>query len=275
MLRQELSKTLKRPLGVIIAISAIIVSTTGGFLKVDSTDPNQLAAVISIAKFCQHSAWWFIPLFTILGLLAQYGRTRLGSPDAWDLVQYLLDKYREEMFGKDEETKEQPEFFHRITLYKYVHWRWALVFWPWSEWLVPVARSGSTTKANIPCFRASRNKPDKAEGVAGQTWVRVNSRIPVYGLPDISMKQPDPADVVQYAARTFVSEKWVKKQMQKQKRGPQARALLGSPVETKGKDWGVLVIDTLSPEPIRLKQIFKNSTFQAYTGVLSKVLDKV
>jgi hypothetical protein len=251
------------------------VATIAGFLKVDAADPQQWEAVLLVAKFCHHSAWWFIPFFTILGLLAQYGRTRIASPDAWDMVQYLLDKYREDTFGKDEETKEHPEHFHRITLYKHVHWRWVFVVWPWSEWLVPVARSGSTTKTHIPCFRGSRNNPDKAEGVAGQTWAQVKSRVSVFNLPDISMERPDPADVKLYAKMSFVSEKWVWKQIRKQERGPQARALLGSPVEAKGRDWGVLVIDTRSPASIRLKQVFKSPTFQAHSAVLSRVLDKV
>ena len=188
-------------------------------------------------------------------------------------MQYLLDQYREEMFGKDEETKEEPEHFHRVTLYKY-GWHWALVMWPWSGWVVPVARSGSTTKTKIPCFRASRNEPDKAEGVAGQTWVR-NRRVPVFNLPNLNIESPSEPDIEEYAKQTFVSEKWMYNRIQKHKKGPQARSLLGIPLETKGKSWGVLVVDSRSQESIGLKKVSKSYSSQAYYSVLSRLLEKL
>lgn len=207
MLRQELSGKVNVPLKFAIGLSTFIVGIVAALLKVSTYDTQKIPFVSAIVTHCHNNAWWIILTFTIIGFLAKYGSTHIGSPDIWQLVQYLLDQYREEMFGKDEETKEEPEHFHRVTLYKYDWCRWALVMWPWSGWVVPVARSGSTTKTKIPCFRASRNEPDKAEGVAGQTWVR-NRRVPVFNLPNLNIESPSEPDIEEYAKQTFVSEKW-------------------------------------------------------------------
>ena len=236
---------------------------------------SETPIVLAVVTFSHQSSWWIIPISMIIALVAQYARSHIGSPETWVLVQYILDQYRDEMFGKDNETKEDPQHFHRVTLYKATRWRWALVRWPGSEWVVPVARSGSTTKTKIPCFRASRNDPNAAEGVAGQTWARVSRLVPAFELPDLNMEHPNQADIETYARKTFVSNEWVRRQIRKQKRGPQARALLGIPVEAKGNSWGVLVVDSRSSQPIQLKKVFKSPSFQAHSGVLSRLLEKV
>lgn len=71
--------------------------------------------ISSFFDLCQHNAWWIIILFTCAGGLSQFLNNRIGSPDIWRVVQHILDQYREEVFGKDEDTKEDAEHFHRIT----------------------------------------------------------------------------------------------------------------------------------------------------------------
>ena len=274
MLRQGLSRRVRKPLNATIGISAFAVTTLSALLKVTPDDVGN-PIVLSVVTFSHRSSWWVIPISLIIGLIAQYARSNVGSPDVWELVQYILDRYRDEMFEKNNETNEDPQHFHRVTLYKSTRWRWAFVRWPGSEWVVPVARSGSTTKTKIPCFRSSRNNPNAAEGVVGQTWARVNRRVPAFELPDLNMEHPNEADVETYARRTFVSVEWVKWQIKKQQRGPQARALLGIPVEAKGNSWGVLVVDSRSPQPIQLNKVFKSPGFQAHSDLLSRLLEKV
>lgn len=270
MLRQELSRKINSPLRIVKIASVSIVGIMGALLKASVPDIPFLSSVII---HCQHNAWWIIILFSCVGGLSQCLNNRIGSPDNWEIVQHILDQYREEVFGKDENTKEEPEHFHRITLFKHFKRRYALVRWPWSGWIVPVARSGSSTKTKIQCFLASKERPDEAEGVAGHTWA-CNQNIIVSDLPDLSIDNPQETDIIEYAKRVFVTIEWIHNRMKTNRRGLQCRSLLGICIEVKGTHWGALVIDSRNPEPSRLK-LSKNTKLECYKDILSKLLEKV
>lgn len=267
MLRTERSEKIEYVLKIIKLIAASLVLCTSALLK---ASVPKIPLISSFIELCQHHAWWIIILFTCVGGLAQYFSNRIGSPENWRIVQYLLDQYREEIFNKDENTKEDAEHFHRITLFKHLKWRCAFVRWPWSGWVVPVARSGSTTRTKIQCFLTSKEHPDDAEGVAGQTWVR-NREVKVCGLPDLSIDNPPENDIIEYAKKAFVSKEWIYKRIRTNRRGLQCRSLLGICIEAKGIPWGVLVIDSRHPEPSRLK----SAKIKIYNDILSKLLENV
>lgn len=271
MLRDALSEKVNLYLGCVKYISAFIVLFMSAVLKAPILKIPYIPFFISL---CQHNAWWIIILFTFVGGMAQYFSNRIGSPGNWQIVQYLLDLYREEIFNKDENTKEDAEHFHRVTLFKHFSWRWALVRWPWSGWVVPVARSGSTTRTKIQCFHASKERPDDAEGVAGQTWVR-NRPVLVSALPDLSIENPQNTDIQEYAKRAYVTEEWIRNRMRTNRRGLQCRSLFGVCIEAKGVPWGVLVIDSRNPEPSRLKTASRNSKLEICKNVLNRLLEKV
>lgn len=271
MLRQERSEKVNAYLQYVKYGSGIIVVIVSSSLKANVPDIPFLSSVI---VHCQHNAWWIIMLFTIAGGLSHYLNSLIGSPGNWRIVQHILDQYREEVFGKDENTKEDAEHFHRITLFKHSKWRWALERWPWSGWVVPVARSGSRTKTNIQCFLASKECPDDAKGVAGQTWAR-NREVTVCGLPDLSIDNPPENDIIEYAKKAFVTEVWIRNRMRTNRRGLQCRSLLGICIEVKGVPWGALVIDSRNPEPSLLKKATKNQKLQAYKDILSRLIEKV
>lgn len=267
MLRTELSGKIGYFLKITKPTAAIIVLFTSAVLRAPALKTPLISSFIEL---WQHSAWWIIMLFTLVGGLAQYFSNRIGSPDNWRIVQYLLDLYREEVFNKDESTKEDAEHFHRVTLFKHLKWRWAFVRWPWSGWVVPVARSGSTTRTKIQCFLTSKERPDDAEGVAGKTWAS-NREVKVCGLPDLSIDNPPENDIMEYAKKAFVTKEWICNRMRTNRRGLPCRSLLGICIEAKGIPWGVLVIDSRHPEPSRLK----SPKLKTYNDILSKLLEKV
>ncbi|MBM4054123.1 MAG: hypothetical protein FJ264_05515 [Planctomycetes bacterium] len=270
MLRQELSEKVNYFLQKVKYISGGIVLFISALLKANVPDIPFISFFVNI---CQHNAWWIIISFTCVGGLSQLLNNRIGSPDIWRIVQHILDQYREEVFGKDESTRKDAEHFHRITLFKHCKWRWALIRWPCSGWLIPAARSGSRTKTKIQCFLASKEHPDEAEGVAGQTWAR-NREVKVFNLPDLSVNSAPEDNIIEYAKKAFVSKEWISNRMKRNRRGLQCRSLLGICIEVKGIPWGALVIDSRNPEPSQLKKI-RSSKLKAYESILSRLLERL
>ena len=227
-------------------------------------DPKHLTGVwqvfVSPLMWIQDRAWLFLIAIGIFIAAATAARRAVGPPWVWDAIHSNLDSFRDYAFP------DQPGDMlheHRVTLFKYVRWHWCLRKWPWSGWLVPVERSGHTTRRTNTAFRAPDDAND-AEGVAGVTWAS-KSALPIHELPDLS-GQPSSEEVADYAKKTFVSQEWVEAYI---KRGRMlARSFLGIPVEVGGKRWGVLVLDS--------KREMRNSprNLNLYT-ILSKFLSKL
>jgi hypothetical protein len=268
MLRQDVSLKLGTILNVVSIVSSFFVALIGGFLKVEPKEYEGWQFIQTILTRTQKSAWWTIPTLTIVAALAQFIKSRIGSSSKWRTVQYLLDQYKDAIFEKHATAKDDPEHFHRVTLFKHVKWRWGVCRWPWTEWMVPVARSGHTTHSrHIRRFRAPANYPDEAEGVAGQVWVQKKA-IPVYNLPILSLNT-SPQDLETYARRVFLSVEW----LEKRKDRPSARSLLGIPLEVKGQVWGALVVDSRSPNDISSKKVLNSPLFRNLSGFLAKLLE--
>ncbi|HWQ35343.1 MAG TPA: GAF domain-containing protein [Blastocatellia bacterium] len=270
MLRQEWSEKLGKWLIIPIWVCAVLVSFISALLK---ADPNQFQSPLaqSSIRYLHNSAWWIILVLTVAGAVAQLIRSYLGPSVVWHTVQYLLDQYREEMFGKGGSSSDDPQYFHRITLFKHVSWHWGVVRWPWSGWMIPVARSGYLTRSRIAKFRASENDPGNAEGVAGQAWAQ-GRPVQVYGLPDINSDSASENALADYASQGYVSRKWLERRRKKRK--SHALSLLGIPVEVKGRPWGVLVVDSQSPNEIISEKALKGQRYKTLGRFLSRLLEK-
>ena len=209
----------------------------------------------------QSQSWWLLPLLLILtGTIGLY-RKIAGPPWVWDTIKHYLDIFRDDVFdiGPQDATHH-----HRVTLFKYVWWRWGWVKWPWSGWLIPVERSGHTTQDNITCFRAP-DAADSAEGVAGLTWSRRNAIVEISNLPDLGAS-PTTANFETYARHTGVTVQWLR-----QKR-PKARSFYGIPVEVKGKLWGVIVLDSRSPAGVNQNA---GKSYKSFTRFLARLIERV
>ena len=271
MLRLDWSEKFDRWLNVTSGASPIIVAIVGSILKIEDAyfkSPIFLGIISAI----RNRAWWIILTFSVIGILAQVIRARIGTPVVWQTVQYLLDQYWEELFEKANGVVNDPRYFHRITLFKHVKWHWGFVRWPWSGWMIPVARSGHKTRSRIAKFRASSDAPDKAEGIAGQAWA-YERRVQIYGLPDINTDTVAETDIDDYASQGSVSRKWIEKRRGKKK--SHALSLLGIPVEVKNKPWGALVVDSRNPNEILNEAALKKQKYKSLVNILSKLLEKV
>lgn len=242
-------------------MSIIISASLSASLR---ADPKHLTGGWQIFSpplaWIQDRAWILLIAVGLFLALSTSVRKIVGPPWVWDAIHSYLDSFREYAFP------DQPGDMlheHRVTLFKYVRWHWCLKKWPWSGWLVPVERSGHTTRRTSASFRAP-DDANEAEGVAGATWAS-KLAVPVVDLPDLSA-EPSADDVAQYARKTFVSKEWVEAYIRRGR--PLARAFLGIPVELGGKRWGVIVLDS------RREMHNSSRNLNLYT-ILSKFLSKL
>ena len=242
-------------------VGGILVALVGASLKADPSKWSVWSALAGrTLLWLQSTAWLTLPLLTLGFGSAQLLRRLLGPPWAWGVIHYLLDQFQGYVFaGKGNE----PLHFHRVTLFKYRRWRVCFSRWPWSGWLTPVERSGHTTKRRISVFRAP-DDADCAEGIAGQTWAR-NQVVVVSDLPSLE-GTPSPQDIHEYAKRSWVSADWA------ERRPPLARSFCGIPVQTKGKLWGVIVIDSRGEKIAGTRSVGRYTLVSRFLG---KLLEKV
>jgi hypothetical protein len=161
MRRHSLWGFVYRALFIFQWIAGTALATIGASAK---ADPTQWHLATGVLTWAQQSAWISIPLLTAGLALMQVVRSMIGPPWVWDTVHYLLDKFQEHVF----EGQSGPLHHHRVTLFKYTRRRLWFCRWPWSGWLVPVERSGHTTRRSHTVF-LTPDDADQAEGIAGQT----------------------------------------------------------------------------------------------------------
>lgn len=271
MLRQNISHRWSTFLTVTTTISGMLVIIIGALLKVNPQQYQAWPTLQTTVVQLDDAAWWLIPSFAIIAGLSQAAKKKIGSINTWTTVHYLLEEYKDALFEKHATAREDPAHYHRVTLFKYVRWRWAFARWPWTGWMVPVARTGHTTHSwRIPRFRAPRSDPDSAEGVAGQTWVR-NKTVPVFGLPAIEPATSDDQKET-FCSRAFVSRRWLERRLRRKNPSAMPRSLLGIPVEVGGDPWGALVVDSRSESDISDKKARNTPRYKTLTEVLSKLL---
>jgi hypothetical protein len=188
-------------------------------------------------------ARWIFLVCAILLASTNKITTYLKPPETWGAIHSFLDNLRDYFF----QGSQDPVHSHRVTLFKWKKWTWSWrelsirrKRWPWSSWLVPVARSGHTMQCSSTRFLAPRDKPQFTESFAGQVWTRNETRV-LNKLPDLH-SSPSEGDFESYARATSVSVDRLKRRLNEDK--PCARAFCGMPVEVNNKLWGVIVIDT-------------------------------
>lgn len=243
-------------------LSVVLLGMLAGAVR---SDADRVGARWPFAReallWIQDFAWYTYPLLSVLALLMQWMRQEIGAPWIWETVERALDDFRDYVFSA---KKGDPEHHHRATLFKYRRWRWCLERWPWSGWLVAVARSGHTTQEQIVAFRPYKRDPDRAEGIAGRAYARRRTLL-VTGLPDLET-DPSPQAYEEYAKSGGVTVEWLRKNQ------PKARSLCGIPVEAGGQPWGVIVLDSRSERGISRRY---NRVFDLFAATLSKPLERI
>jgi hypothetical protein len=236
----------------------------GAGLKIDRAwlKSTPFAAADSIVGFVCNWTWLILVCMAVILPAAQFVRQQIGSLWVWEHLAIVLDKLQEVIHAGNQID---AVHHHRVTLFRYrKFWLCFRLCSPWSGWLVSVARSGHTTLNHRVVFRAP-DDADAAEGIAGLAWSR-NHPFTVDNLPLLNTGS-DNAEIANYAVRTNVSEREVKRRIVRP--GPLARSYYAQQLRVKDKVWGVLVFDSISPAVPNVDAIT-----QAYF-VLGKTLSKL
>ena len=206
---------------------------------------------ISVTTYVSHeapgsSAWplskvagaadWLLPLFAVLVAILGPARSSFGAFSRWRTVHGLLSSLRGLMF-REEIGAGAKDHHHRVTLFKRVRFRWTLTR-PFAGWLIPVERSGNSTQRSNAVFLAP-DHPDDATGIAGQAYFQEDILI------QDGLKAP--SEDVEGSKEEYAEKTWVEVNFYGE-RLPSARSYVGIRVTVKGKPWGVLVVDSISPD---------------------------
>ncbi|WP_376692755.1 hypothetical protein [Wenzhouxiangella sp. EGI_FJ10409] len=245
-------------------------STLVGFSLQFPVDDETVALIRIPVAFLEAHAPVILLLAAAVALFAQLFRGRFGNPWAWETVETLLGELREHLIA--DKYLREPLHHHRVTLFRHQKfkldpgirrlWRkgepWR---WPWKGWLVQVARSGHTTQNTKRTFCAP-DYAELAEGVAGQTWVRLTT----FEVRDIDPPTlDDPDSISNYAQETYVSEEYVKAKLRATETFP--RSMIGFPIEKGGKPWGVIVVDSIHGDGIESYGDFDKASVIAQTAI--------
>jgi len=203
--------------------------------------PSAAGPFQPLLAYLQGVSWWAMPVIYISNVGFQAGSKAISPPWVWDTVRAVLDQLRVHAFKPAQGELMQS---NRVTLFKYVRWRWSLCEWPWSGWLVPVERSGYTTRRTDTAFLAP-DDGDRAEGVAGRAWAS-GGVVSKSNLPSVTADSPV-AEQQRYAEETYISLETLKRRLAAKK--SVALSLTAFPVEVKNRVWGVIVFDSRSKQP--------------------------
>jgi hypothetical protein len=243
--------------------AAVLVA---GASRVDASGLSAVPILRPTFAAIHTHVWWIVPLFICLAALFSTIRKHVGEPWVWDTIHHLMNTYRDFVFSDE---RNENRHHHRVTLFRFhrvFHYPCFLV-WPWESRLIPVARSGHATQNTDTTFVAP-DDADRAEGFAGKTWATFSTMI-VNDLPDLDTDSSDEA-VQFYAKQAFFSEDWLRRRIKAKRIN--GRSFCGIPIRVKGREWGVIVIDSRSPKSIKKEA---EAHYDVMGKVLSKLLERV
>ncbi len=259
-LRSSLYPWLKLVPTVLASVSAI----TTALLKADpKTTTAQFGPAIGTALYILQVNSWLILFFSALAIILLNMLLRwIGEPWRWNAIQVVLDRLRDNVYKK--EFPRDPYHYHRVTLFKHVPFSVRLRIWPWSGWLVSMARSGHTNQNVLSVFKAP-DDGDNAEGVAGLAWISKQPES-ISGLPEINAESSDDL-IEEYAKDVNVSASFVKRRIAKKRSNP--RSLIAIPIEVNNQVKWIVVLDSRSPKDLRE---IADAAASSYTPIISHLL---
>lgn len=174
-----------------------------------------------------------------------------------------LKALRQILVALQAEVMKTPQTYnpenYRVTLFRWAKWsfrgwlqhrktRLRRRLWPWSGWLVPVARSGENHFSSTR-FCAPRSMPQghvTGHGICGTAWLV--GQADASGLP-LLMTNSLKSDVALYSSQTHICENEVSARIADGR--SLARALYAERISPKGKpNWGVVIYDSVDPVAI-------------------------
>lgn len=262
---------INRTLTVIISVCAFLISNLDAS---QSPPPFLKDLLLKTQEFLKGNAWWII-VYSIglqftLWLVKKFF---LSDPKLNEAITAALDNAR--TFLIDEQYQHtDPEHHHRVTLFKHTGfcyrprpirsywWFWGRcggkkVRHPFSGWLVPVARSGHTTK-NVRSVFLAPDDAEHSEGIAGKAWSQSG---PIYKNDLIELhSNSNDTNVGRYSKACFIDPQWTRRRLNNRK--PRARSYLGFKINLNDQAWGVIVVDSTRPDGVKNPQALQQQLAQ-------------
>lgn len=177
----------------------------------------------------------------------------LGDPWIHEKLQFILDEYQGKVFanGAPKDHDRVTIFQHRKNCLFARHWSAKEWYRPWgnnkpfSDYLVPILRSGHMSQKSKAIFYAP-DESDKAEGVAAMAWAR-GSSVVLNDLPEIT-PVTGKREREKYARTTKCDIGLLDRYIADGRQPP--RSIAAIPIDCNGKLWGVVVLDSRSPQGV-------------------------
>lgn len=242
-----------------ILLSGVITPILGTFVFWSrNLDDDTSEIIFWLATQINNYLPWIYLILLLTFLAGKFG-ARHGSRVIWEALQRQIDSLQKEAFPLHVNAVND---LHRVTLFKKkkrCFSKRAAKFWMHkgkSEWLVPVLRSGHTSKGTKAKFRAPDNGKD-AEGIVGLCWSSDSMQYRER-LPNIN-KQSSEANKERYCQASNMPREMLNGYCIDGK--DLARCILAFPIITKNANrWGVLVFDSMDPVGVdrqRVEQAFR------------------
>jgi hypothetical protein len=245
MRRYGLRSKIYPAFGAIAWVSGISATLLDGLGKADvTTFPSSVQPLKAMIVLAQGQEWYLVPALAIITGLCVVARNRIGEPWVWGAIHHLVDSYRDFVFS-DFESDNLHE--HRVTLFRFYRWYQypCLLHYPWTDRLMPVARSGHTSQKTDVSFRVPTD-PQQAEAFIGRVWTAFQT-LTVVNLPDLYVDSSKDK-IREYSEKCFCSEVWIRDRLTK--RRIMGRSFCGIPIRVKGIEWGVIIIDSRHPRAL-------------------------
>jgi len=265
MWRQQIALLVSRVLNLcffVLTLGLAVVNAT------PRTDPAKWKAVGLNTQFVwlQQNTVVVAPVLIVAIAFAQLTLRWIEAPRVWSAVHGILDDFRDHVFSH---LKDRAEHERRVTLFKFVRFRWWWC-WPLRHWVVPVERSGESTRRRVSTFHAPLDQPGKAEGVAGQSFA-TGRVIRLRQLPVVTADKVDADALREYSKEAGASEGRLRKWLAEHPGQQLPTSVCGMPVVVNGRRWGVIVLDACGD--LEYDERFVRD-YKLYASVLEKLLSR-
>ena len=227
-------------LGILYGAATLIEKKYAGIIP--GPDYNK-----KIINFFINYGWLPVLAWLILKPLISWLESKVCPPFKEKIIKSLVNK-----LFTDTKPEDAHDGNYRVTLYKYRKFSFRVLLnrkFPWGEWLCPYERSGFQRLTSKNRWKVSLNKPSLNKGVAGACFAQED---PIYlsQLPGTSefRGQGGRGHKKLYAQKTNIDYEIVKNRVQTEPDYQWPRSFWGIRIISKGKPWGVLLIDSTLPE---------------------------
>lgn len=256
-----------------ISISAAL-AVTGWILSIDGDEAWTKERPI-LWRACEVIQDNSLYIYIAIGIIATITFWVKRKCDPWiiEKLKFILNGYQQGAFAGDDPVLRDND---RVTIFKHTsstcfvrHWSSKSIVAPWgknpvfSRYLVPVLRSGHISQNSKAAFYAP-DSADKAEGIAGRAWA-TNRPIVLCDLPDIT-ENSRIRDKKSYATSTYCDIGMLDRYIKEGRKLP--RSIAAIPIESCGRVWGVVVLDSANPNGVSPSSVSHYSLTVALIGEL-------